>query len=170
SKSFIGKLGVGIGGKLVFPADGTNSKFADTIASVTFIALNWLQCSFTADNLIASDDARARGFYREFVLGTKVSILGIMFVYADPHYAMDVPNTNTPWGYEAGVEFPFFSSIFLRGGVFQNSKIDFMNQYGDGFSVGLGWMAPKISLDYSFRRIINPSLAMGHVFGATVFF
>ncbi len=156
-------ISVGISTKIILPNDNSGSKYVDGTLSASVLAYNWLQVSAIVDNLFNS--ATPLGFYREYILGTKFNIMGITLIYIDPHMFSDLS-----LGYEAGIEFPFFSDFFFRLGRMMNSMIPYQGQRGEGYGAGMGWVGPKISLDYSFSRAYTPISALSHNFGVSVFF
>lgn len=168
SKSFIQRTGVGLGAKFIFPK-GSSKMLSDTTFSFTGVPSDFIQLSFIVDNLIESADEKALGFYREFILGTKVNVNKILLIYIDPHLVPDDPAISE-FGYEAGVEWPIFQDFFLRVGTYRAANVAFANIRGHGYSFGLGWIAPRLSLDYGFVRNIDPASFNGHLFGATVYF
>ncbi|MDR3605838.1 MAG: hypothetical protein P4M08_00490 [Oligoflexia bacterium] len=168
AKAAIQQLGFGIGGKFYFPNSG--SGFADTIVSTTFVATSWLQVAAIVDNAVQSSNAVAQGFYRQYILGTKLNVKSIMLIYADPHLTPNAPN-QPMYGYETGVELTPFNDLFFRGGLFRNSATPELNNlYGRGYGFGFGWLGPRISLDYGLRHVVNPVQVVSHNFGVTIFF
>jgi hypothetical protein len=168
SKSFFERLGVGIGTKFIFPSDGSGSRYVDATLSVSGLVATWFQTAFIVDNLF--ETLPGMGFNREFVLGTKINAMSILLLYLDPHWAPNLPNGQAAWGFESGAEFPFFNELFLRIGAFQNSNIPYQAQRGNGYGAGVGWLAPKLSLDYGFSRVITPILCFSHNIGVTIYF
>jgi len=163
------KLGFGLGGKVFFPvADPNGNHVEDMLFSTELVATTSIQVSFTADNLIQNSLAQQYNFYREFTIGTKYNALNILSVYYDPHYAPSVGSNR--FGWEGGIEFPLFVDFSLRGGLYQNSKVPSLNNRGSGWGTGLGWMGPKISLDYAFSRETSPVDDSEHTIGTTIFF
>jgi hypothetical protein len=167
AKSFVRRMGFGIGTKIVQLNDGVNTRYVDGNLSVSAAPMDWLQLGFMVDNLLDNATGVARGFYREFTLGFKINIEKIVLVYIDPHW---VPEVATQWGYEAGLEIPFFKDLFLRLGSFQAALIPFEAQRGGGYTLGAGWLAPKLSLDYAFINAVTPVQTQAHTFGMTVYF
>ena len=169
SKAVIDKLGVGIGGKIILPNDSSRPTVRDSIFSVTGVPTPSVQLVFVVDNMIQSDEAQAMGLYREFILGTKFNVKGIFLAYFDPHVTPSLPDGST-YGYEAGLEFPFFTDIFFRLGAFRNSYVPYAGLRGNGYATGLGWIAPRISFDYGLSRLLDPISSTSHTFGMTVYF
>ena len=168
SKAIAKQYGVGMGGKFIFPNDNSGDRISDASLSVTDLFNSWFQTALIVDNLFES--GANRGFLREFILGTKFNITSILLIYIDPHWIPTVPGNESSLGYEAGVEFPFFSDLFLRIGSFRNSTIPHEAARGDGYALGFGWLAPRLSLDYSFSRVTTPIFAFAHNFGFTIYF
>ena len=166
SKSIIKTLGVGLGGKIFLGHDHVNTQ--DATFSTSFAANNWFQTVLVVDNLIESSAAKARGLYREFIVGTKINLQGKLMLYIDPHYIPDLPQGGT-FGHEIGVEITTFQDLYLRIGNFRNANIPFEVQNGNGWGLGVGFVAPRMSFDYGLSRVIDPHAAVAHTFGATLY-
>ncbi len=166
SKSVIDRLGFGLGAKIILPA-GTNDRHFESTLSFTGIATDWFQAAIMVDNLFQNH--ADLGYYREWILGTKINAMSIVSLFIDPHWVPALPSGQN-WGYEAGLEFTVFSDFYLRFGEFRNSLIPFRAARGNGFGAGLGWLAPKISVDYGISRTLSPVLATAHQVGLTIFF
>jgi hypothetical protein len=169
SRSVVQRVGVGIGGKWVLPNIDSPPLLWDTIVSVTYVPFGWLQLALIADNIFEPQANLAYNMYREFTLGTKFNVMGIVLIYADPHLAPDVPGGNT-FGHELGLEFPFMNSLFLRMGNFRNASVPAINLRGGGYTLGAGWVAPASSFDFSLQRVLDPVLCNIYQFSVTVFF
>ena len=168
SKAATKRLGFGLGGKFVKANDGTDNGFQDATASATFIAEDWLQLVLVVDNVVESQMAQSYNFYREFVLGTKVNVMGIVMLYFDPHLAPDYPGSS--FGTEMGAEFTLMQDLFLRLGYFNNSAIpEEAGVRGNGFAAGFGWIGPRMSIDYAFSKVLSPARGTSHVVGLTVY-
>lgn len=170
SKNFLTRYGVGLGGKFIFP-NGPSSfqnRISDASLSISGILSEWFQSALMIDNLF--QNGTSLNLYREFILGTKFNIRSIVLVYLDPHWAPSLSSSGTQFGYESGAEFPFFKDFFLRVGKFINSNVPFAGIRGDGYSIGAGWIGPKLSIDYAASRLSNPTSAISHNFGMTVYF
>jgi hypothetical protein len=168
SKDFFERYGAGVGAKFIFPNNPSGTRLTDLTLSASGILGSWFQAAFIVDNLFES--ATSLGMYREYILGTKINFDSIILIYLDPHWAPSLVSSQTQWGYEAGAEFPFFSDFFLRIGTFKNAYIPFESQRGNGYGAGVGWLAPKLSLDYSLSRALQPIPALAHNFGVIVYF
>ncbi len=167
SKSIFNRLSVGLGSKFIFP-NGTGDRITDGTFSATGILAHWIQSSFIIDNLFQS--ATAYGFYREYTLGTKLNIMGIIQIYFDPNWTPTLPTHQAPWGYQIGSEFTIFSDLFLRLGSYTNSNIPYLNQRGNGYGIGAGWIGPRLTVDYSFSRVTYPLSTYANNFNLTIFF
>jgi hypothetical protein len=168
SKSIIQKIGIGLGAKFIFPNDSSGQRFNDGTFSTSGILTRWFQTAFIIDNLFEA--GTSRGLYREYILGTKFNINSIFLIYIDPNFTPTLPENQPTWGYEAGMEFPFFSDFFLRLGTFKNSNIPYEARRGDGYGIGAGWIGPRLSLDYSFSRSLRPIQAYAHNVGFSLYF
>jgi len=174
SKSFVERFGVGMGSKFLF-TDGFGSELAvsDFSLSTSFVAMPWLQFALILDNVMEVADGLRFGYYRELTLGAKINVMQVFLIYADPHWTPELP-VGENLGYNLGLEFPVMSDLFLRGGHFYNAKIPSLNRYGTGIGLGLGWTAPRLSIDYAFQRIFQTNdgivPASVHTFGATIYF
>lgn len=170
SKAVVERVGVGLGGKMIFPKDGSRKLIRDATLSTSGIPTDWLQLVGVVDNLFQSDEGKERGFYREFILGTKVNVQGIVLLYFDPHYTPNLPSGDT-YGHELGAEFVLGSDFFLRLGMFRNSAVPMLaGARGRGFGFGLGWIGPRTSLDYGIQRVLEPVGATSHIVGLSVYF
>jgi hypothetical protein len=168
AKAAIKQLGFGIGAKIYLPNAGPN--ISDTSFSTTWAITKWIQAAFIADNLIQSQNEVLDGFYREFTLGTKFNIQSIMLIYIDPHLTPWAPGLPS-YGYEAGLELTPFTDLFFRLGVFHNANLpELNNTRGAGFGLGVGWIGPRLSLDYGLSHVTQPGTELAHVIGATIFF
>jgi hypothetical protein len=168
SRALLRNWGIGLGGKYYRVNANRNASW-DCNLSTTFVIANWIQTAFIADNLLTTKDGQARGMWREFTLGLKFNIQGILLIYADPHLAQK-PNSGTEIGHEAGIEMTVFKDFFLRLGQMDNSLVPFEETRGNGYGVGVGWVAPRLSLDFGVSRIIEPRIATAYTLGGTVYF
>ena len=173
SKSFFERTGFGLGYKIFIEERGDKPSGSDGLFSASVIAQDWLIVSLIVDNLFNSKAAGSRGATREIKLGTKSNIMEIMLIYFDPSWMPDLPDGRR-FSYALGTEYPIFREIFLRVGMFKNSYIPFLSGRADGLGAGLAWVAPKLSLDYGFQRVLRSPEALpqavAHTFGATIFF
>lgn len=167
SHTIIEQLGIGLGSKFIFPNDNSGQRVIDGTASLTGIPTGWFQASLIVDNVFEA--SKDRGYYREFTLGTKFDIMSIVSVYLDPNWVPTYVG-DTKWGFEAGLEFTIMSDFFIRLGMFKSSTVPYQARRADGYAAGIGWMAPRLALDYSFSRTVVPILSNSHNFGFTVYF
>lgn len=167
SKSIVQRFGVGLGGKFVLPNTNAPKPIWDSVLSTTAVPWDWIQLAGVIDNLFESEEGLRYAMYREFILGTKANVMGIVLVYFDPHYA---PNAPDSFGHELGVEFPFFTDFFLRLGNFRNSTVPWLSLRGRGYAAGLGWIGPRMSVDFALHRTLEPVVATTSDFGVTVYF
>ncbi len=175
SRPFIRRFGFGIGGKLLFNEDRS---VMDKNINVSFTGLlmKEIQFALIADNLLENEGTRARGLLREITLGTKINILQLILIYLDPHYFTSPKENQDQWGLEAGIEIAMMSDMFLRFGRYKNSQIPWITNsglefdpYGEGYGMGIGWIGPKISFDFSFARTSVPIGATSYNMGATLY-
>ena len=166
SKSITSQLGFGLGTKIIFPVN-TADRIFDASFAFSAIATQWFQASLIIDNLV---EARPDlGLFREFILGTKLNLMSLVAIYVDPHWVPTI--TTVPiFGYEGGLEFTVLSDLFLRFGTFTNSFAPFALTRGNGYSLGTGFLAPKLSVDYAFTQLSSPMTGFAHQFGMTIFF
>ncbi len=154
SKQVIQRLGVGIGSKTIID-DTTNHKMTtDFMFATSFIATQWLYASLIVDNLLESDSAKQRNLYRSFFIGTKFIVVPEIQFYLDPHYAPNYAKGKKA-GFSLGAEFAMLADFYLRGGRFQNTSVAYLNTYGSGFGLGLGWLGPKLNLEYAMNRVTS---------------
>lgn len=169
SRTIVERLGIGFGGKWVIPNIDSPPLLWDTMASITFVPLDWLQLAGIVDNIFQPQANLAYDMYREYILGSKFNIMGVVLIYFDPHLAPSVPDGNT-FGHELGVEFPFMQALFFRLGNFRNANVAAISERGSGYSIGAGWVAPSSSFDFALQRVLDPVLCNVYSFAMTVFF
>jgi hypothetical protein len=160
------ELGFGLGAKAYFPT-GTTTQVIDGTFSTSLFMSETFQSSLIVDNLRESQQEISYGLYREFTVGTKFNFQKLLLVYIDPHYVPDLGVGK--YGYEAGIELPLGSDIYLRGGMFRQSNIPTLDARGRGYGFGIGWIAPRMSLDYGVSRILEPLVGVAQVVGFTLF-
>lgn len=170
SKSPIPKLSFGASAKYVIPKETGSSKFMDGMVSFTGTPYDWMFASLVIDNLIESPESRKTGFRREFILGTKFNIEKLLMIYVDPHLFPSAPAGSSKYGIEYGLEIPVFTDFFLRAGGFRNSTVPYVSARGRGFAGGIGWLAPRISIDYADVHVIEPVAVVAHTVGLTIYF
>lgn len=168
SRAILQRLGFGMGAKFFFLEN--QDIYQDASISMMAIPVGWIQVAFVADNIFEGETGLRNGLYREFVLGTKFNMLGIAMFYADPHFAPNYVKEDRRWGYEFGIEVTLMSDLFIRAGHYVNAHQPFLNDRATGASLGIGWMAPKLSLDYGYSRPYKDTTAFAHIFGCTIYF
>jgi hypothetical protein len=153
SRAFGRTFGVGLGSKILIdtPSDKMTSDF---ILSTSYIALPWAYASFVVDNLVQGSEQKARNLYRTAYLGLKLIPAKKVEIFVDPFVSPDYPGAKKA-GYNAGIELGVMDDFFLRLGKYQDAEIPQLNGRGSGFSYGLGWLGPKISLDYAVQRTLT---------------
>lgn len=167
SKNPIQTVGIGLGGKFFFPADSRTVIHDATIAT-TVVATDWLQLVGVVDNLFQTPEGLAHGLVREYILGTKINVMNIALLYFDPHLT---PALSDTYGHELGIEFALGSDLFLRFGRFLNSAIPYEGgARGNGYGWGLGWITPRMFLDYGMSRAMEPINETAHTVGTTLYF
>ena len=164
SKSLIQKTGLGIGAKMYFPAD-QNWTAGDLTIGITALPVAWFQAAIVVDNIFESPGGRSINLSREWILGTRFSLLDIVTLYADP---MFLPSLSAQFGFEGGAEFHIMMDLNARVGYFANSMVPMLSRRDQGWSIGGGWAFPRITLDYAY--ISTSSGAFAHDFGATIYF
>lgn len=164
SKSLIQKTGLGVGGKIYFP-NNQNWTASDLTVAITALPIAWFQAAIVVDNIFESAYGRTVNLTREWIFGTRTSLLGILTLYADPIY---LPSLGHTWGFEGGAEFHIMVDFNVRAGYFSNAMVPMLARRDQGFSFGAGWTGPRISLDYAYLQ--TSSGANAHNFGATLYF
>lgn len=171
SKAIVQRVGVGMGAKMIMRDQ--ERMIQDLTFSTLWVPFTELQVAFIIDNALQTKEGLKLNLHREMILGTKLNLMGLFMLYFDPHHIPDIPS-GQKFGYEAGAEFAMFQDFFLRLGAFRNATIPYQPTYGRGLGLGFGWVAPKISLDYGFKRVFAANdgfqRSWAHVFGATIFF
>ncbi len=153
SKMMVERLGAGIGSKIII--DRRTGKFTtDFSLSSSFIALPWIYTAFIIDNVIQSKEARTRGLYRTFYLGTKATPDELIQVFFDPHYTPDLPGSKK-FGMNLGSEIKLLADFYFRIGRFFDSQISHLNRRGTGTGYGVGWIGPRLSLEGALLRTQN---------------
>lgn len=164
------RVSVGLGTKFMIPSDASRRGAQELSLSATAIPLPYLILSIQGENLVQSNASLEHRLQREFVLGTKLTIENLFAFYADPHFT---PILGDPWGYEMGAELLAFKDVTMRAGLFQNANVGFVGARTRGFSAGVGWAGPRLSIDYAFTRSLGSAEspdAFTHAFGATMYF
>lgn len=170
SKAVIKLLGFGIGAKASVNYGADDVRVYEGIASIAAIPFSFLNLSFIVDNILGSKAAERRQMYREYILGAKANIGGLIMIYADPHFIPHYEGSDK-FGYQMGIELTGLGDVYFRGGYYQNSRTPWYGEpLTNGFGLGVGWTGPKISLEYGFQRVSEPRLATSQNFGVTIYF
>ncbi|OFZ72094.1 MAG: hypothetical protein A3K03_08955 [Bdellovibrionales bacterium RIFOXYD1_FULL_44_7] len=169
SRAVLKQLAFGVSGKFYFADKKRSGTGRDMSVSTSWIVSNFFQTALIADNLFQSESNVAHTMYREYILGLKFNLNGILLVYFDPHITPNAPS-NHIYGFEGGLEFVFFSDLFVRLGVLRNATIPYLSERGKAYGLGFGWVAPRISLDFGLSRALDPVRATAYSVGATVYF
>ena len=176
------KLTVGAGIKLFFSKDkATLSNFREFSASATYAPTDWLQLAAVAENLDRTPEMAALGMERELILGSRLKITDKVMLYADPHFKLgsSLRASTTAitgnlgkvmTGYEAGAELAVFKDFYFRFGKFKNASIIEQKGRASGLGYGVGWVSPRISLDYAIEHTMLPVDQVTHTSGATFYF
>jgi hypothetical protein len=146
-----------------------DSKFNATI-SATWAITPMIQTAFIFDNIFNEPTGKRFGNLRTFTLGSKFNIDQLLLIYIDPSWVQKPFSGEKSFGVQAGAEIPIFTDFFLRGGTFRSASIPEQARRGDGWGAGVGWIGPKLSLDYSYCRIKKPLEQTQHTGGLTIFF
>lgn len=162
---FLQSVGVGMGGKFFWGSDSRDAA-QDTMLSTVASPIPWLQGSVIVDNLFESSKIKAWNRYREFTAGLKADFQKIMMVYIDPHFTPGKPGES--FGYQAGIELPIMSDLFVRAGLNRNSFQPALGIYGRGHGFGLGWALPRFSVDVALTRTMEPVRTNNILFSFTV--
>jgi len=172
SKSVLDQFGLGLSGKFLYPTTPESQKsetVRSSMLSMTFAPSRSFQFAAIIDNLFESDAGKKYNLYREFILGSKLNLENILTLYFDPHWTPSL--RQQVYGYELGAEIGVLKDFFLRVGKFKNSAIPHQSGIrGQGYSLGAGWLAPKLSVDFAMSHDIEPLAETVQTFGATVFF
>jgi hypothetical protein len=169
SKAIVQRLGLGVSGKFFFSGPG-RAAGKDLVISTTAVPFEWLQVAGVVDNALETTESKSRGLYRQYILGTKWNVEKIVLAYFDPHYTPSL-DQGSRYGYSSGLEFVMMSDLFLRLGAFRNATIPYLaSALGRGYGAGLGWVGPRLSLDYGISRAIEPRTVTVHSLGMTIYF
>ena len=159
------RYAAGIGGRALFGSDSRTSAM-DTSISGAGEPIDWLQTGLIVDNIVENDNLKAWNQYREFTLGLKANIMKMLFVFVDPHVTPSKPGDT--FGWEAGLELPIMSDLFVRAGMNKNAFQPALGGYGHGHAFGLGWAFPRISLDATITRTYEPARTNSVLFSVTI--
>lgn len=166
SRALLKELGIGLGGKYLIES-GTARDAQDMTFSMVGVPTGWLQTALVIDNLVETDLGKRNGLYREYIVGLKANVDSIVLLYLDPHL---IPSQSNRWGYGWGLEFVLMKDLFLRVGGFRNTLVPHLSDRGNGYSLGLGWLAPRLSLDFALYRTQAPIYSTATGLGATIYF
>lgn len=166
SKLAVDRLGFGLGSKFIIN-DQTRKLTSDFIFSTTYLgAFEWLYSTLVIDNLFGNLD-------RTFYLGLKLIPTQNVNIYLDPFYTPQYRGGNKA-GYHVGVELGLLADFFFRVGKYQDGEIPYLNTRGNGFGFSVGWIGPKLNVDYALSRAIQTHrgdpFTTVNSFAATVFF
>lgn len=153
SRAVLAQLGIGIGSKILID-DNTSKMTSDFLFSTSFIATSWMYSSMVIDNLMETDEGKKRNLFRTLYFGFKFIPTKEIQIYLDPLYSPSYSAGNKA-GYSVGVEFGLLADFFLRMGKFMDAEVPYMNTRGEGFGLGLGWIGPKLNIDYSMHRVVR---------------
>jgi hypothetical protein len=159
SRSLIKQLGFGLGSKFLLD-NQTNKITSDLIFSTSYIALPWMYASFIVDNIIQSEAGLQRNLFRTFFLAFKFIPTKQVEFYLDPLYSPSYSAGNKA-GFSLGVELAALADFYLRAGKFVNAEVSYLNTRGDGFGLGLGWIGPRINIDYALNRVLSADSGVG---------
>lgn len=174
AKAVLERMGVGVGAKFFMSRDRDVRSAQDLSFGVTYIPVESFQFALVGENLLGTDDGKSQNWSRSVVLGSQFNVMNIFSLMLDGRYTPEV-STGTRAGYAVGVEFKVMSDFYLRGGTFQNMIVPFARAQGRGGSIGVGWIGPRISLDYALTRMLGSPVAgippaSAHQFSATMYF
>lgn len=159
-KKVIGNWSLGLGWKMKFPRGSAISKTQDLSLSVLAPPHPVVQTSLSIDGLFQKTSQR------EMIFGSRWNLSSWAVFYADLHRRGSP--FDHPWGYAMGLELPVFQDLFIRGGQFYqiNSIQPILSR---GYAFGLGWLAPRLSLNYSTSWVKEPQPIRVHQLGMSVF-
>lgn len=158
---------VGLSGKTTLKSS-RNRINRDFSTSATYRLSSQFQFAFITDNVIANKDRAAPwNQYREYTVGTRYSPMNGVIFYADPHYT---PSIEKNWGWEAGAEFATFADLFLRVGRSVRSYQSHLSRYGSSLGYGLGYVGPRIALDFAISHAEANAKTRSLVASATIMF
>ena len=146
SKLIVDRLGFGLGSKFIIN-DQTRKMNTDFVFSTSYIGLQWMYSTFVIDNLLAN-------FERTFYFGFKFIPTQNVNIYLDPLYSPNYSKGNKS-GYHLGIEFGLLADFFLRIGKYQDGEIPYLNTRGSGFGLSVGWIGPKLNVDYALSRALH---------------
>jgi hypothetical protein len=174
AKSVLERLSIGVGAKFFMSRDRGIRSAQDLSFGVSYIPSESYQFALVGENLLETDDGKSQNWNRNVVVGAQFNIMNIFSLMVDGQYSPKIVS-QTRGGYAIGAEFKVMTDFYLRGGTFQNMIVPFARAQGRGASFGIGWIAPRISLDYAFTRLLSSPVAGippagSHQFSATMYF
>jgi hypothetical protein len=157
SRAFEKKWGIGLGSKIILDQP-SNRMTGDLTLSGSLLATAWLNVALIVDNVIASEEQRARNLHRTvFAAARMVAARKIQF-YFDPFFSPDYPGGNKG-GFSAGVELGMLEDLYLRLGRSVDAEVPHLNSRGSGYGVGLGWVGPKIAIEGALSKTLSAHAA-----------
>jgi hypothetical protein len=161
SKQVIERLGVGLGSKMLLGRNGERP-LSEMSFSTSFIALPWMYTSLIIDNLIEDRARMGKGLYRTAFLAFKFIPTKKVEFFVDPLYSPSY-DRGPKAGYSAGLELGMLEDFYLRLGKFQDGEVAHLGTRGSGLGFGLGWIAPKLNVEYALCRTQSTHTAGGDV-------
>jgi hypothetical protein len=161
SKQVIERLGVGLGSKMLLGRNGERP-LSELNFSTSFIALPWMYTSLIIDNLIEDRARISKGLYRTAYLAFKFIPTKKVEFFVDPLYSPSY-ELGRKAGYSAGMELGMLEDFYFRIGKFQDGEIAHLGTRGSGYGFGLGWIAPKLNIEYAMSRAQTTHTAGGDV-------
>jgi hypothetical protein len=172
SKAFAKRYGVGVATKLILD-NGTNHMTSDFLVSGSILATSWLYATLVVDNLVANTAQTSRNLDRTAFVALKLIAAHKIEFYLDPFYSPAYSHGNKA-GYSVGIEIGMLEDLYLRMGKYQDAEVTHLNTRGNGFGMGLGWIGPKLNLEYAMNRTLSShagnSMTTSHSTGATIYF
>ncbi len=113
-----------------------------------------IQIGFTSDNLLNKISHEPFLGPRQIGAGTKININQLLLLYGDVLGHFPISAKAYPL-FTLGSEFALGNDFFARGGLlgFKKEK---------GWGTGVGWVGPKIALNYGFQRKTYPQTHFQH--------
>jgi hypothetical protein len=161
SKQVIERLGVGLGSKMILGRNGERP-LSELNFSTSFIALPWMYTSLIVDNLLEDQTRISKGLYRTAYLAFKFIPTKKVEFFVDPLYSPSY-SLGKKAGYSAGMELGMLEDLYFRVGKFQDGEIAHLGTRGSGYGFGLGWIAPKLNVEYAMSRAQTTHTAGGDV-------
>ena len=172
SKQVIERLGVGLGSKVILGRNGERP-LSELNISTSFVALPWMYTSLIIDNLIEDRTRISKGLYRTAYLAFKFIPARKIEFFVDPLYSPSYA-LGKKAGFSAGMELGMLEDFYLRVGKFQDGEIAHLGTRGSGHGFGLGWIAPKLNVEYALSRTLQTHTTGGgdvaHSGALTVFY